>query len=150
MRYQTRRSALSGIVQSLLITRHMLFVGFSLRDDNFHRIVDEVRRSVQEQDVGSSPSAPSTPAKPNGFSLSPPSTPTPSTPTSSTSIPSPLAASRRTSYSPVLQEKIDSTYRFGTQLSLSENPATGSSPSSPSPSYPFRTSLDPRSSRGRH
>jgi len=40
MRYQTRRSALSGIVQSLLITRHMLFVGFSLRDDNFHRIVD--------------------------------------------------------------------------------------------------------------
>lgn len=42
MRYQTRRSALSGIVQSLLITRHMLFVGFSLKDDNFHRIVDVV------------------------------------------------------------------------------------------------------------
>lgn len=40
MRYQTRRSALSGIVQGLLITRHMLFIGFSLRDDNFHRIAD--------------------------------------------------------------------------------------------------------------
>eukprot|EP01125_Pyxidicula_operculata_P005537 TRINITY_DN1956_c0_g2_i2.p2 TRINITY_DN1956_c0_g2~~TRINITY_DN1956_c0_g2_i2.p2 ORF type:complete len:307 (-),score=129.12 TRINITY_DN1956_c0_g2_i2:31-951(-) len=47
MRYSTRRSALSGIVQSLLITRHMLFVGFSLKDDNFHRIIDEVRRSVR-------------------------------------------------------------------------------------------------------
>jgi len=47
MRYSTRRSALSGIVQSLLITRHMLFVGFSLTDDNFHRIIDEVRRSVR-------------------------------------------------------------------------------------------------------
>lgn len=40
MRYSTNRSALSGIVQSLLITRHMLFVGFSLKDDNFHRIID--------------------------------------------------------------------------------------------------------------
>ena len=26
------------------MTRHMLFVGFSLNDDNFHRIVDAVRR----------------------------------------------------------------------------------------------------------
>eukprot|EP01122_Echinamoeba_exundans_P002066 TRINITY_DN1202_c0_g1_i6.p1 TRINITY_DN1202_c0_g1~~TRINITY_DN1202_c0_g1_i6.p1 ORF type:complete len:448 (-),score=27.53 TRINITY_DN1202_c0_g1_i6:643-1986(-) len=47
MRYQSTRSALSGIVQSLLITRHMLFVGFSLQDDNFHRIADEVRRSLR-------------------------------------------------------------------------------------------------------
>ena len=37
MRYASRRSALRGIVQSLLITRHMLFAGFSLNDDNFHR-----------------------------------------------------------------------------------------------------------------
>lgn len=48
IRYATRRSALQGIVQSLLITRHMLFVGFSLQDDNFHRIVDEVRRSTSQ------------------------------------------------------------------------------------------------------
>jgi hypothetical protein len=30
--------------KALLITRHMLFVGFCLTDDNFHRIVDEVRK----------------------------------------------------------------------------------------------------------
>jgi hypothetical protein len=29
----SRRAALAGIVQALLVTRHMLFVGFSLRDD---------------------------------------------------------------------------------------------------------------------
>ncbi len=46
IRYAERRAALSGIVQALLITRHMLFVGFSLNDDNFHRIADEVRRAL--------------------------------------------------------------------------------------------------------
>jgi hypothetical protein len=43
-RYDERLPALSGIVQAFLVTRHMLFVGFSLTDDNFHRIVDAVRR----------------------------------------------------------------------------------------------------------
>lgn len=47
LRYQTRRNALAGIVQALLITKHMLFVGFSLDDDNFHRIADEVRQVVR-------------------------------------------------------------------------------------------------------
>lgn len=47
MTYRERREALSGIVQALLITRHMLFVGFSLEDDNFHHIVRAVRRAVQ-------------------------------------------------------------------------------------------------------
>lgn len=46
IRYEVGRSALAGVVQSLLLTRHMLFIGFSLRDENFHRIVDGVRRSV--------------------------------------------------------------------------------------------------------
>eukprot|EP00211_Chloroparvula_japonica_P003789 CAMPEP_0119126692 /NCGR_PEP_ID=MMETSP1310-20130426/5516_1 /TAXON_ID=464262 /ORGANISM="Genus nov. species nov., Strain RCC2339" /LENGTH=776 /DNA_ID=CAMNT_0007116863 /DNA_START=162 /DNA_END=2492 /DNA_ORIENTATION=+ len=46
IRYADRRAALSGIVQSLLITKHMLFVGFSLNDDNFHRIMDAVRLAV--------------------------------------------------------------------------------------------------------
>jgi hypothetical protein len=32
------------MVQAFLMTRHVLFVGFSLTDDNFHRIVDAVRR----------------------------------------------------------------------------------------------------------
>jgi hypothetical protein len=46
LRYAERRAALAGIVQSLLITHRMLFVGFSMSDDNFHRIADDVRRSL--------------------------------------------------------------------------------------------------------
>jgi hypothetical protein len=45
LRYEQRRAALSGIVQALLMTRQMLFVGFSLNDDNFHKIADAVRRA---------------------------------------------------------------------------------------------------------
>ena len=45
LRYADRRQALAGIVQALLLTRQMLFVGFSLNDDNFHRIADAVRRA---------------------------------------------------------------------------------------------------------
>lgn len=45
VRYDLRRQALAGIVQALLLMRHMLFIGFSLRDDNFHRIADAVRRA---------------------------------------------------------------------------------------------------------
>lgn len=49
------RRALTGIVQSLLITRHMLFVGFSLRDDNFHQIAYDVRKAAPRQgETGSS------------------------------------------------------------------------------------------------
>ena len=48
--YTQRNGALAGIVQTLLITRHMLFVGFSLNDDNFHRIADAVRRVVRAPD----------------------------------------------------------------------------------------------------
>jgi hypothetical protein len=46
LRYSERRAALAGIVQSTMLTRHMLFVGFSLRDGNFHRAVDDVRRAL--------------------------------------------------------------------------------------------------------
>jgi hypothetical protein len=56
IRYAERRAALAGIVQALLITRHMLFVGFSLNDDNFHRIADDVRRAIRPADSG--PTAP--------------------------------------------------------------------------------------------
>jgi hypothetical protein len=45
LRFRERRAALAGIVQAMLLTKHLLFVGFSLNDDNFHRIVDEVRRA---------------------------------------------------------------------------------------------------------
>jgi hypothetical protein len=54
LRYDVGRAALAGLVQGLLITRHMLFVGFSLGDDNFHRIADEVRRAVQREPFGTS------------------------------------------------------------------------------------------------
>jgi len=43
--YSRWRAALAGMVQALLLTRHMLFVGFSLTDYNFHWIVDEVRQA---------------------------------------------------------------------------------------------------------
>ncbi len=46
LRYAVRNAALAGIVQAMLITKHMVFIGFSMRDDNFLRIVDEVRRAV--------------------------------------------------------------------------------------------------------
>jgi hypothetical protein len=44
LRFGAEQSALAGIVQSLMFTRHMLFVGFSLVDDNFIRIADDVTR----------------------------------------------------------------------------------------------------------
>jgi SIR2-like domain len=50
LRYADRRAALAGIVQALLITREMLFVGFSLSDDNFLRIADDVRKAVRGTD----------------------------------------------------------------------------------------------------
>ena len=60
MRYHDRFAAMAGIVQSTLLTRHLLFVGFSLDDDNFQRIFDSVRKarqpSVADMDL-TSPSA---------------------------------------------------------------------------------------------
>lgn len=46
LRFEGEGAALSGIVQALLLTRHMLFVGYSLSDDNFHRIVHQVRSVI--------------------------------------------------------------------------------------------------------
>ena len=54
LRYDASLAALAGLVQGLLITRHMLFVGFSLGDDNFHRIADSVRRAVRREPFGTS------------------------------------------------------------------------------------------------
>jgi hypothetical protein len=42
---QERAGALFGILQAMLMTRHMLFVGYSLTDDSFHRVIHEVRRA---------------------------------------------------------------------------------------------------------
>jgi hypothetical protein len=46
LKFQENRTALAGIVQALLLTRHMLFVGFSFSDDNFHRIAHAVRQAM--------------------------------------------------------------------------------------------------------
>ncbi len=46
LRYAQTRAALRGIVQTLLITRKMLFVGFSLTDGNFHQVIDDVRQAL--------------------------------------------------------------------------------------------------------
>lgn len=46
-----RNSALFGLVQALLITRHMLFVGYSLRDEDFNEVIHEVRSVRPEGDT---------------------------------------------------------------------------------------------------
>lgn len=46
LRFGAEQNALAGVVHSLLFTRHLLFVGFSLVDDNFIRIADDVTRLV--------------------------------------------------------------------------------------------------------
>lgn len=51
LRYEEQCAALAGIVQTLLMTRHMLFVGFALRDENFHRIADPVRKALRRSDT---------------------------------------------------------------------------------------------------
>jgi hypothetical protein len=40
--------ALIGLVQAMLFTRHMLFVGYGLRDEDFHELVYEVRSAFPE------------------------------------------------------------------------------------------------------
>ena len=44
--YADRRAALAGIVQASLITKHLLFVGFGLRDPNFEQIIATVKKST--------------------------------------------------------------------------------------------------------
>ena len=52
LRFHENRSALAGIVQALLLTRHMLFVGFGFTDDNFHRIAHAVRQALRGEGAG--------------------------------------------------------------------------------------------------
>lgn len=40
------RATLTGLVQALLVTRHMLFVGFGLSDDHLHAVIHDVRRAL--------------------------------------------------------------------------------------------------------
>jgi hypothetical protein len=41
--YGRGREALSALAKALLLTRHLLFVGFGLADDHFHELVHDVR-----------------------------------------------------------------------------------------------------------
>lgn len=50
MRMDREGSALAGIVQALLITRRMLFVGYSLDDDRFHQIAHDARAAIGSRD----------------------------------------------------------------------------------------------------
>jgi len=52
LRFGSEQAALAGIVQSLMFTRHMLFIGFSLVDDNFIRIADDVTRILDRYAKG--------------------------------------------------------------------------------------------------
>ncbi len=38
-----QRGALLGLVQAMLMTKHMLFVGYGLGDDDFHEVIHQVR-----------------------------------------------------------------------------------------------------------
>lgn len=139
MRYASRRSALRGIVQSLLFTRHMLFVGFSLNDDNFHRIVDEVRQARPQNQQHHQPQPPAQQAHPQTQmppapqSADSPSPPLPPPPPPPHQAPPPseamsidaLPVSSSSSSSP---SSSSSSYvtggRFGTALSLQRNRLT--------------------------
>ena len=48
-----QRKALSGIVQTMLLTKHLLYVGFSLQDPNFSEVAGTVRRARREGNGGS-------------------------------------------------------------------------------------------------
>lgn len=43
------RAALTSLVKAMLMTRHLLFVGFGFADDHFHEILFDVRRAVRSQ-----------------------------------------------------------------------------------------------------
>jgi hypothetical protein len=49
------RAALAGVLHALLITRHVLFVGTSMLDDDLIRIAHQVRSALQVQGSGTRP-----------------------------------------------------------------------------------------------
>jgi hypothetical protein len=49
LRFGDSRAALAGVLQSLLLTRHVLFVGTSMLDDDLIRIAHQVRSALQLQ-----------------------------------------------------------------------------------------------------
>lgn len=47
--FNADRAALSSLVKATLMTRHLLFVGFGIKDPHFHEIVHDVRRAVPDK-----------------------------------------------------------------------------------------------------
>ena len=47
-----RRGALLGVVQAMLLTKTMFFVGYSLSDEDFHGIVNDVRKAHSDRTFG--------------------------------------------------------------------------------------------------
>jgi hypothetical protein len=45
-RQTVEHGALFGIVQAMLATQHLLFVGYSLNDEDFHELADEIRAAL--------------------------------------------------------------------------------------------------------
>lgn len=48
MRYADEKQALRGRVQGLLMTSDLVFIGFSMTDDNVHKIIDQCRKVLYE------------------------------------------------------------------------------------------------------
>jgi NAD-dependent SIR2 family protein deacetylase len=46
LNYHNKCEAIGGLVQAMLITKHVLFLGFSLTDPNFHRILHAVSETI--------------------------------------------------------------------------------------------------------
>jgi len=46
MRYPDTSQALRGRLQGIFLTNEILFCGFSMTDDNVHKVIDDVRKSV--------------------------------------------------------------------------------------------------------
>lgn len=49
------RAVLTGLLQAMLVTRHMLFVGFGLGDEHFHAVVHDVRRALHRRGSSDGP-----------------------------------------------------------------------------------------------
>ena len=46
--YHSSRTVLASMVKATLVTHHLLFVGFGLKDDHFHEIIHDVRRALPQ------------------------------------------------------------------------------------------------------
>lgn len=55
--YDAEYGVLASIVQAMLVTRHMLFVGFGMEDPNFRTIFDTVKHAVRDSSTQASEAA---------------------------------------------------------------------------------------------